>query len=81
MLIVGGSTASDDAISSARIYDPATGLFTTVGGLHQARSRQQAAVLNGGFVVVLGGTRDDGTATASVELWDPGTQSFLSGGS
>ena len=75
VLITGGMNATDPyltfAIAAAEIYDPATGVFTTIGSMHDARARHSATLLANGRVLITGGS---GLATA--EIFDPATNSF-----
>jgi hypothetical protein len=71
-VLVAGGDGSSGRLSSAEIYDPASGTWTTTGGLTDARSRFTATLLNDGRVLVTGrlagGT---GTLTNSAEIYDP----------
>ncbi|MGI8329749.1 kelch repeat-containing protein [Actinomadura scrupuli] len=80
VLVAGGSTTrsgqSVKALRSAEIYDPATGEWTEVAPMTDARSGHPAVVLNTGRVLVAGGSapvaRDGDAALAFCELYDPG---------
>lgn len=79
VLITGGSNgrnSPNDIVGSAEIYDPETGLFTTVGSLNQRRMRHTATLLPNGFVLIVGGTDRGDQLLSSVELYDPITQEF-----
>lgn len=93
VLIVGGYTSislgptfATDYISypvataSAELYDPATGAFTSVGNLNQARARHAAILLPSGKVLIVGGQMEYGDGTYSwpreVELFDPDSGQF-----
>jgi len=81
VLIVGGSNGTN-AVASAEIFDPATGLFALADSLSAARFQHTATLLPNGKVMVAGGFGS--AALASVEIYDPGVTSgshFLSGGS
>jgi hypothetical protein len=67
VLVVGGMFSR----TSAELYDPATGTWSTVGELTYARSYQTATLLNGGMVLAAGGDADLGVR-ASAELFYPG---------
>ncbi|MGA8221160.1 MAG: kelch repeat-containing protein [Candidatus Acidiferrales bacterium] len=68
------------AISSAELYDPASGTFTETGSMNVARDDPTATLLNNGKVLVAGGDNADqsnnvstGDALASAELYTPST--------
>lgn len=75
----------DEVFGDAEIYDPRTGEFTQVGPLNERRAFHAAVKLGGprkadGRVVVLGGLASSGGTfhpTASIELFDPRTNSFV----
>lgn len=81
-----------DTMSSAEIYNPTTGTFTQVGGLAQARYLHTATLLDDGRVLIAGGSTVAAPGalttywygqglqtTASVEIYDPITQTFSPG--
>jgi len=74
VLVAGGAT--DDSgggeISSAELYDPATGAWTFTGSMSVARSLHTATLLRNGQVLVAGGLSNH-VALASAELYDPAT--------
>ena len=57
-------------MSSAELYDPAAGTWSTTGSLATARSRHTATLLPTGKVLVAGGEGTSGPLT-SAELYDP----------
>jgi hypothetical protein len=84
VLIVGGDHGEQfqaNPYNSAEIYDPATGTSTATGNLLTARAGHTATLLPNGKVLVAGG-QITGTMypapTASAELFDPATGSFVS---
>src|SRR5437762_1335140 len=69
VLVAGGNNGAD-ALSSAELYDPASGTWTATGSLGTARSFHTATLLPSGKVLVAGG--ENGPALSSTELYDPG---------
>jgi hypothetical protein len=79
VLITGGiSQATPPTIytNTAEIYNPATGTFTAVGNMAQARANHVAVLLATGQVLIAGGQNGSGTLTET-ELYDPPSQQFL----
>ena len=85
VLIEGGwsetSSGGGTALSSAEIYNPATGSFSTVGSLNVARVRNTATLLDNGSVLVAGGNDASGNISASAEIYSPATGRFTPTGS
>ena len=77
VLIAGGEDANFNRLSSAELYNPATGTFTQTGSMTTARLGQSATLLADGQVLVAGGTG----ATAAAELYNPATGKFTATGS
>jgi len=77
VLVAGGEDANFNLLSSAELYNPATGTFTPTGSMTTARVGQSATLLNNGQVLVAGGTG----ATAAAELYNPATGRFTETGS
>jgi len=89
VLLAGGipvddATPSITVLDEAECYNPATGAFTPVGTMTQARTGHAATLLASGKVLVTGGnsawsdTLDTLPlpATATAEIWDPATGQF-----
>jgi hypothetical protein len=55
--------------------------WTDAGTLSEPRILATATLLQDGRVLVIGGVRNDGTAMASAEIWDPATRTFSPAGS
>ena len=89
VLIAGGdnglfnsSNSTLQILSSAELYDPATGTFTATGSMTDARDFPTATMLNNGQVLIAGGEDDVyGDVVASAELYDPTTGTFTATGS
>jgi hypothetical protein len=84
VLIIGGETTDDqstgtDQVAEIEIYDPATGTFSIGGLLRVARGSHTATVLNNSRILLAGGERISGIATASTEIYDPATRISTAG--
>jgi hypothetical protein len=79
VLIAGGEDANFNTLSSAELYNPATGTFTPTGSMTTPRTGQSATLLNNGQVLFAGGT--NATAAAAAELYNPATGKFTATGS
>ncbi|MBX0328115.1 hypothetical protein K2Z83_10540 [Oscillochloris sp. ZM17-4] len=79
VLVVGGS-GSSGYLSSAELYDPATGNWSATGSLATARRRHTATLLASGQVLVVGGSDGSGYLS-SAEVYDPTTGSWSDVGS
>jgi hypothetical protein len=73
VLVAGGvsSGVGSTYLSSAELYDPASGTWTTTGSLSDVRYHHAAMLLPNGKVLVAGGF-DSTSYLSSAELFDPG---------
>ncbi|HTS11247.1 MAG TPA: kelch repeat-containing protein [Candidatus Limnocylindrales bacterium] len=79
VLIAGGSPGlgdlsggdNSDDLSTAELFDPATGTFTATGAMNEPHSEHAAALLANGKVLVVGGSPGN-----VAELYDPATGTF-----
>jgi len=80
VLVAGGTNAPNSALTSAELYDPASGSWTATGSLNAARLDHTATLLPNGKVLVAGGYDGSGPLT-SAELYDPASGSWTATGS
>ncbi len=85
-VLVAGGIWYDDfgdgfTLTSAELYNPATGTWTTISPTHVARDTRVAALLSTGQVLVAGGSDDLGHAITSAELYNPSTNAWSFTGS
>ena len=85
-VLVAGGYSTDNGqtrLSSAEIYDPASGVWTTTGSMSIDRYAARAVLLNDGKVLVAGGhsVQNGGAYLASAELYDPGSGTWSATGS
>jgi len=76
VLVVGGNAGSDSTgniiLSSAELYDPASGTWTATGSMASTRGAHTTTLLTNGIVMVAGGTGGGTNGILStVELYDP----------
>jgi len=80
VLITGGGVDNSGTgiHSSAELYNPTSGTFTSVGSLKAAREGHTATLLASGKVLITGGYKGGGSTgyLASAELYDPTSRSF-----
>jgi len=80
VLVTGGFAGEGrPPLTSAEVFDPATGAWREVGPLAVGRGGHAAALLGDGRVLVAGGWIGSGTYTATTELFDPATGRFVPG--
>jgi hypothetical protein len=83
VLIAGGLGPSWTFLSSAELYDPATGRFTSTGALTVARESHVAVKLQDELVLIAGGhhgPRGNLTLLTSSEIYEPATGVFTRAG-
>ncbi|MDO8734293.1 MAG: kelch repeat-containing protein, partial [Elusimicrobiota bacterium] len=81
-LITGGTPNSGTAaLSTAELYDPSAGTFSTTGSMSTARESYTATLLPNGKVLIAGGTSDGSVTLSTAELYDPSAGTFSNTGS
>src|SRR4029079_10923663 len=74
VLVVGGYDSSGNPLSSAELYDPASGTWSSTTNLNFARDFHTATLLLNGQVLAAGGASAN-SILASAELYPPSTSS------
>ena len=78
-VLVAGGQGGGDILTSAELYDPASGTWTATGSLNIKRQWYTATLLPNGKVLVAGGYGDD--ILASAELYNPTNGTWTGTGS
>jgi hypothetical protein len=83
VLVAGGfsENAPFTELSSAELYNPATGTWTPTGSLSTAVFDATATLLENGKVLVAGGVTTTGSAVTAAELYNPATGKWTPTGS
>jgi hypothetical protein len=79
VLVTGGFMTAGPAAtvaSSAELYDPSTGMFTSAGKMTTTREEHTATLLMGGQVLIAGGATAS-EVLAAAELYDPAMGMFM----
>jgi hypothetical protein len=79
VLITGGDTGNNAGLTSAEIYNPATGTFTAITAqMHTRRTTHTATLLLNGTVLIAGGQGNYSRQTAwnTAEIYNPSAQTF-----
>ncbi len=79
VLIAGGDTGNWAGLTSAEIYNPATGTFTAISAqMHTRRTTHTATLLSDGTVLIAGGQGNYSGQTAwnTAEIYNPKAQTF-----
>jgi hypothetical protein len=82
VLIAGGYSAASKWLSSAELYDPATGTFTPTGDMTWPQAGHTATLLPDGKVLIVGRNGSDSPSpkTVMMDLYDPETGTFRPAG-
>ncbi|CAF4250330.1 unnamed protein product, partial [Adineta steineri] len=78
ILVTGGQGIGSNYLSSAELYSPSTGTWTTTGNMTNGRTHHTASVLSNGKVLVTGGTNHN--FLNSAELYDLSTGTWATTG-
>jgi hypothetical protein len=81
VLVAGGIQSQptfNEMLSSAELYNPATGTWSVTGSMSTPRAYHTATLLPNGKVLVAGGDKFTSLALSSAELYDPATGTWTS---
>jgi len=83
VLVVGGDNGDwgGSILTSAEVYDPATGSWHAAAPMAALRAHHTATLLPSGKVLVVGGHNNSAPVNLSAELYDPATNSWTPAGS
>jgi hypothetical protein len=85
VLVAGGENVNQGGfsvlLSSAELYDPATGRFSFTGSMVTGRELHSATLMSNGKVLIAGGEDAKGYALTRAEIYDPALASFIPTGS
>lgn len=81
VLVAGGYSPSQIALTEADLFDPGTGTFIATGSMSAGRGEHTATRLGNGTILVAGGfTGFPGGALATAEVYDPAADGFVAVG-
>jgi len=76
LVLVTGGVNETATLSSALLYDPASGTFTPTGDMTTGRANHTSTLLNDGRVLITGGDLGTGLVSRTAEIYDPTTEKF-----
>jgi hypothetical protein len=80
VLLAGGFTGAEEALSDTELYDPGPAHFSPSGPMRTPRHSHTATLLPDGRVLVAGGHGAAGTYLSSAEIYDPASGTFAPAG-